>query len=216
MSVEVLADIVLSNQVLSAGVRGRQVRRNQRVAFASGYQSINIAQAQTLREFDLGTVPLRRTDWQEIEALFEITEGGAYGFLLMDPKDSSVSSAEGKVAGPITGAASTFQLFKRYTESVSGRIKDRKITRPNAVQIYVDGSPVASSPDPATGRVEVSGGSGVDPTRITWSGSFYVPVHFLNDQIDWQLDIAGPTPDARFLSGPMVTVREILEGLPVA
>lgn len=215
MSITVLADVILSNQVLSAGVRGRQIRRNQRVSVASGYESINIAQAITLREFDLGTVPLSRAHWQELESLFEVTEGGAYGFLLMDPKDSTVAAGEGFVAGPITGFPGVFQLYKRYTEPVSGRIKDRKITRPKTYQAYIDGSPVTSFSDPANGRTTITGGSGVDPSRITWVGSFYVPVHFANDQIDWQMDIAGPVPDARFLSGPQVTVREILEGLPV-
>lgn len=213
MSLTVLPDVVISNQVLDAGIRGKSLRRNQRSEVASGYETINIAWSRSLREFELGVVPLRRSAWLHIESLFEVTEGGAYGFLLQDPKDSTVATGEGVVAGPITGFPNTFQLFKRYTEPVSGRIKDRKITRPRIVQAYIGGTPAASSFDATTGRIQVTGAT--DPSTVTWTGSFYVPVHFVNDEIDWQLDVAGPDPDARFFSGPSVVVREILEGLPV-
>jgi hypothetical protein len=40
-----------------------------------------------MREFDIATIPLQRGDWEYIESIHEITEGGAYGFLLEDPKD---------------------------------------------------------------------------------------------------------------------------------
>jgi hypothetical protein len=68
--------------------------------------------------------------------------------------------------------------------------------------------------DTTNGRINVAGVT--DPSTITWSGSFYVPVHFLNDQIDWELVVWGQDPDGRFATGPMVTLEEILgDGLPV-
>jgi uncharacterized protein (TIGR02217 family) len=216
MPITVFPDLILSNQVIEGGVKGRSVRKNQRVTAANGYESINISMDRSKREYDLGIGPLRRSAWQQIESIFEVTEGGAYGFLLLDPKDSTVALTEGLVAGPISGAPNTFQLFKRYTEPVSGRYKDRKITRPIAtgLSVRVDGTPATFSVDAETGRIEITGQT--TSAGVTWSGRFYVPVHFLNDQIDWEMVVWGPDPDGRFASGPQVTVQEILEGLPVS
>jgi len=45
---------------------------------------------------------------------------------------------------------------------------------------------------------------------ITWSGSFYVPVHFQSDEIDWDMVRSGPY-DTRLLAGPTVTLSEVRE-----
>jgi len=209
MSILILPDVVLSNQVMEAGVRGRQIRRNQRVRTANGVESINVVWDRTIREYDLGTVPLRRSAWEALESLFEVTDAGAYGFLMMDPKDSSAGTG-GRVA-LVPGETSVYQLFKRYVEPVSGRYKDRKITRPRASTVVVSVSGVATDAtvDGETGRVTIE--SEPTATDVTWTGSFYVPVHFLNDRIDWSMVVAGPTPDGRFLTGPTVTLQEVLE-----
>lgn len=208
MTITVLQDVILSNQVIAQGVRGRQIRKNQRVRTANGSESINIVWDRTLREYDLGVGPLRRTDWQKIESLFEITDGGAYGFLLQDPKDGDAGTG-GRVAA--TATAGTYQLYKRYVEPVSGRYRDRKITRPKAstLAVFVSGVGVTFGYDAVNGTISVAG----SPTAgsITWTGQFYVPVHFMNDQIDWSMVVAGPDPDGRFLSGPTVTLQEVLE-----
>lgn len=137
MSITVLSDVVLPNHVASAGVRGKNMRRNDRVQTDSGQMSINIGWTSTLREFEIGIVPLRVDQWQAIEALHEITEGGAYGFLMEDPKDNHVAS--GGVLAELTPG--TYQLVKRYTDRASRRTKDRRITRPQrgTVQFYLDG-----------------------------------------------------------------------------
>jgi uncharacterized protein (TIGR02217 family) len=215
MTITIFADVILKNQWVEGGIKGRSVRKNQRVTSASGIEAINIVQDKTRREYDIGIAPLRRATWQQLEALFEVTEGGAYGFLLQDPKDSTAAITEGVVAGPITGSPGWFQMFKRYTEPVSGRYKDRKITRPyGPLQVLVSGVSHTYTVDTTNGRINVAGVT--DPSTITWSGSFYVPVHFLNDQIDWELVVWGQDPDGRFATGPMVTLEEILgDGLPV-
>lgn len=216
MSVIVYPEIVMPNAVIEAGIRGRVIRRNERVPVASGYEAINIIWDRSLREYELGTVPLRRAAWQQLEGLFEVTDGGAYGFLMLDPHDSSVGAAEGFMAGPLTGYPNTFQLFKRYWEPVSGRWKDRKITRPIAASLAVtyNGAPATiNGVDVTNGRIEIAGAT--NSALLAWTGRFYVPVHFANDQIDWEMLIAGPNPDARFMAGPSVLLREILEGLPV-
>jgi uncharacterized protein (TIGR02217 family) len=138
MSITVLPDVILPNSVISSGVRGKNMRRNDRVQTDSGDLSINIGWTSTLREFEVGIVPMRVDQWRAIETLHEITEGGAYGFLMEDPKDNHVTSG-GALAELESGG---YQLVKRYADPRSGRTKDRRITRPQpgTVQFYLDGA----------------------------------------------------------------------------
>lgn len=309
-SLVVLSDVTLPEIVLAAGVRGRQIRKNQRTETVSGEVSVNIDWDQTLREFEVGYVPMLPGAWQAIEGLHEVTDGGAYGFLMLDPKDSSVPVGSGLLrawnAGFPVGTIGqgfgepSYQLFRRITSVGSTRTKDRKITRPLTPVILRNGSPVTvgASPgnmaiDATTGqvtfvpdvtqgissitagattvitfasnsgvyaassagqRVYLSGVSGSAASALngrshaisaksasspytltlntattgltatggtaarypqvadalTWSGRFYVPVHFANDALDWELLRGGPA-DGRLISGPSVVLREVLE-----
>ena len=62
-----------------------------------------------------------------IEGIHEVTEGGAYGFLLADPKDESATPATGRAS---LVSRAIYQLAKRYTSIGSTCTKDRTITRP--------------------------------------------------------------------------------------
>jgi uncharacterized protein (TIGR02217 family) len=205
MALVVLADVIFPTSIIAAGVKGKNMRLNERVSMDSGQEQINIVWTQTLRQFELGTVPLRIDQWQTIETLHEITDGGAYGMLLEDPKDNTVTFGVVK-ANP----DGTRQLFKRYLDPVSGRYKDRKITRPRLTGLSLKQSGVeyggAYTIDPLTGKITIS----TDITTLTWTGRFYVPVHFMDDSIDWQIDVAGPY-DARLTSGPNVMLQEVRE-----
>lgn len=210
MAITVFSDVLLPNSIVSAGVSGKQLRLNSRVQADNGQESINVIWGQTLRQYTLGTVPLRVDQWQALETLHEITEGGAYGFLMEDPKDRT--AVLGAMQQPGVDAA-VMQLYKRYREPISGRYKDRKITRPRAATVQVFDSGVFV--DPANYTInEVTGIVTFLSTRtaanLTWTGNFYVPVHFLDDSIDWNLEIAGPA-DARFLAGPSVVLQEVRE-----
>ena len=211
MSITILSDVIAPNSLWSAGARGKQMRQNDRVQVKSGQTQINIGWTRTLREYEIGTVPLTVEQWQALEGLHEVTEGGAYGFLLQDPKDCSASDATGK-ATLINAGAHTYQLIKRYTSEGSTRTKDRIITRPRAAGfiVKISGSPTTSyTLDPNTGIITIP----ADPSaaNVTWSGIFYVPVHFASDEIDWELVIAGAA-DTRLMAGPSVILNEIREG----
>jgi len=205
MAITVFSDVVLPNSLIAAGVRGKNIRRNDRVQTDSGVESINVAWTSTLRQFEIGIIPLRVDQWQVLETLHEITDGGAYGFLMEDPKDNYVASG---------GALSLiepgiYQLIKRYTDPASGRTKDRRITRPKGViTVFEDGAPTAVDVDASNGRVTIDGSPDAD--TLTWTGSFYLPVHFLDDAIDWEL-VAPGSNDARFAAGPSVILQEIRE-----
>jgi hypothetical protein len=195
MAITVFSDVVLPNSIISSGVRGKNIRRNDRVQTDSGQQAINIGWTSTLRQFEIGIVPMRVEQWQAIETLHEITEGGAYGFLMEDPKDSIVAN------GIVKDEGGKLYLFKRYTEARSGRMKDRKITRPRLDTITTSaGTPVLAADGSVTGIA----------ADATWSGRFYVPVHFVDDSIDWDLVAPGGI-DTRFLAGPSVMLQEIRE-----
>lgn len=307
MSLTVFPDVVLSANIIAAGIRGKNLRSNIRVTTTSGEMQINVLWARTLRQYELGVVPLSPEQWAQIEALHEVTEGGAYGFLMQDPKDKLTAAGEGFLqafsGGLLLGSVGfgygvpTYRLAKRYTVTGTSRYKDRLITRPKdtplvfkngvalangsgagqftinastgVVTINEDASAyMASATLGATttidfgtgsfaglfftgGRVwlqgvvgtasavlankshevlSVSGNTMVintsttgmtltnalgmrypQPTdTLTWRGEFYVPVHFMEDEIDWDLARPGDMED-RLIAGPSVVLQEIRE-----
>lgn len=309
MPITIYSDVIMPNSVLSAGVRGKQLRRNTRTQAANGQMRINVDWARTLRQYELGFVPMTVAQWQAIEGLHEITDGGAFGFLLEDPKDSAVDAAAGLLYPYTTALVGSLgagygvpahKMYKRYSSAGSARTKDRAITRPRATPVLkrgaatvvlgaaagnaainydtgtvtfvadasqaisavtVGASTVLTFAD-ATGiiaalavgqRVYVSGITGTAAgtlnglshaitardavaftltistattgltatggtadkypqasEALTWSGRFYVPVHFMADEIDWDLVVAG-TAEARFVAGPSVVLMEVRE-----
>lgn len=207
MSLPVFPDVFMPGMVINSGLTGRLIRRNERNTQVNGAEYINVTWEQALREYEFGTVPMRREAWQAIATLHEITEGGASGFLLQDPTDSTVTS--GGVVTELT--PTTFQMWKRYTHAGSSRTKDRKITRPRAsgLGVMVSGVPVAYTLDANTGILTIA--SAPAAASVTWTGSFYVPVHFMSDTIDWTLVAPSSDPDARYLAGANVVLQEIRE-----
>jgi uncharacterized protein (TIGR02217 family) len=211
MAITVLSDVIVPNSILSAGVRGKQIRNNTRVEAMNGRQTINVNWARTLRQYEFGFVPLSVDQWATIEAMFEVTEGGAFGMLLADPKDQTAKLTEG-VAALMSGT--TYQLHKRTTSAGSTRTKDRRITRPVASGFDIKVSGVSLTVgtqytlNTVTGVVTIP--SAPAAATLTWSGSFYVPVHFLSDEIDWEL-VRGGAFDGRLVAGPTVTLQEVRE-----
>lgn len=310
MSLTVLADVILSEGVIMAGVRGRNRRSNTRAVDGGGYAKVNINWARTLREYDIGIVPMLPSQWQEIEALFEATDGGAYGLLMKDPKDHRTRSGEGLLQAWNTSTDAavgtiglgygvpTYKLHKRYT--FGARTTDRRITRPLAsptvfraaspvtvgvgagqiihtldtgtVTFVADASQsIASITVGASTVLTFANGTGVvaalevgqrvylgsitgtaasvlnglshvitakdaglftltistvttgltatgglaakypqSSETLTWTGSFYTPVHFASDDLDWDILRSGPS-DTRIVAGPSVTLLEVRE-----
>ena len=208
--ITVYTDTILPNSILAAGVRGKQIRSNARSAAFNGSMQINVNWARTLRQYELGVVPLTVEQWQTIEGLHEVTEGGAFGFLMQDPKDASATLANGRVT---LVSGTTYQLQKRYTSAGSTRTKDRKITRPIASGFVLQAAGVTVpganyTLNTVTGTLTIPSAPAF--ATLTWSGSFHVPVHFASDEIDWELVRSGPM-DTRLMAGPSVTVMEVAE-----
>lgn len=305
----VLNDVILPNSVMQAGVRGKQQRNNTRRMSESGYQYVNVNWAKTLRQYEMGFVPMLQEAWQDLEGVYEVTEAGGYGFLMLDPTDQNCLSTRGFMQ-PLAGGAAvgtigqgygvpTFQLFKRYAVTGSSRTKDRRITRPkqaptlkrgaatvtygaaagNAAIDYTVAAVVTFVADVseaitsvtvgattvlnfASGagivaalavgeRVYVSGISGTAAATLnnlshaitakgatsltistattgltasagtaakypqaseamTWGGDFYVPVHFIDDNLDWEMVRGGPAA-TRLVTGPSCVLMEVRE-----
>lgn len=310
MTITVLADVIVPHSIINTGVRGKQIRKNTRTTSIAGYSTVNVDWSKTLRQYEFGFVPLLPTQWQTIEGLHEVTEGGAYGMLLSDPKDSTVAATEGLLQATngtnllgtmgVGFGVPAYKLHKRYTSAGSTRTKDRSITRPLAAgivlkrgaatlvqgagagQVALDSTTgtltfVADTSQAITSiavgattqlnfangtgmvaamavgeRVYITGVTGTAAAALngqshliasegatsitistattglavtapgtalrypqatealTWSGSFYVPVHFANDEIDWEMVRTGPR-DTRLMAGPSVTLQEVRE-----
>lgn len=208
MTITVLDGVVFPDSIIAADQpRGKSMRRNDRVQTDSGSVSVNIGWTQSLREYEFGIVPLLVSQWQEIEALFEITAGGAYGMLLLDPKDHAITTSAGRMS---LVSGSTYQLQKRH--QVASWSHDRKITRPIADSFapYYDGAEIVSyTLDDETGQVTLDAPV-ADASLLSWEGDFYVPVHFINDYIEWEIVRGGPT-DSMMARGPSAMLQEIRE-----
>ena len=210
MGITIYADAILKNGVLSSGVSGKTLRSNTRIQTDTGGMTVNSNWSQGLRQYELASVPRTIDQWRDIESLFQITKGGAFGFLLEDPKDHKVDIGQGK-ATLVSGAV--YQLTKRYIFTGSSQYHDRNITRPKSTGLVVtyDGSNApAYTLDSATGRVTFTGGAVADASLIAWIGEFYVPVHFTNDEIDWELVSPGAY-EARYVAAPSIPISEVRE-----
>jgi uncharacterized protein (TIGR02217 family) len=204
--VQVLADVVMPRMVVAGGITGRQIRRNARAESASGFVSVNVVRSRTRRQYDLGTVPRAVTAWQAIEALYEVTEAGGFGFLLEDPKDSDATADTGRVIQ----VAGVWQLHKRYQVAGGLRYRDRRITRPmGAVRLLVGGVEVAGTVDPDTGIV-VYASAPPDDAVLAWVGRFRVPVHFASDDLEWDVVSSGEYL-RRLVLAQSIILDEILE-----
>lgn len=205
----VLNDVILPNSIIAAaGLQGRNQRSNTRSQSQAGYQAVNVNWARTLRQYDLGFIPMLPAQWATIEGIHEVTEGGAYGFLMEDPKDCSATVATGNALGL---TSTTFQLQKKYTSVGSTRTKQRTIKRPKATgfAIFTSGTPIVTfTLDADTGVVTIPAAPAA--ATLTWSGGFYVPVHFASDDLDWDLLAAGPA-DSRLLAGRSIVLQEVRE-----
>lgn len=306
MSIVVFSDVIVPNGIIMAGVSGTQMRQNTRGQNQGGYATVSAVRDVTMRAYQLGIAPMMVAAWAALEGMYEVTDAGAFGMLLEDPKDSTVSIANGGLQGYVNGIASgvtgfghggpLYGLRKLYSVQGSSRIGSRAVTRPNGTPaLFRGGSPVtagvsagmadlSAAPVYASftadqtrsivsltvgattqvtlgsaigisigGRLWLQGLTGADAAllngqshavtavtgavytlatdttgktitfgaaaahkypqpdeALTWSGQFYVPVHFRDDKLDWEMVVSGPR-DSRYISGPSVWLDEIRE-----
>jgi hypothetical protein len=152
MAITVYSDIILPARVVSAiGLSGKVRRHNTRNRSDNGAINVNIDWARSLQQYEFGAVPMDVSWWQQLEGLFEVTDAGAYGFLLEDPKDTDVSTGllypvQGGVVGGTIGlgyGVPTYRTYKRYSALGTTRTKDRAVRRPQPTPVLTRaGTPV--------------------------------------------------------------------------
>ncbi|OUL98541.1 hypothetical protein [Variovorax sp. JS1663] len=303
----VLEDVIVPECVLAAaGASGKQRRKNDRTVNQGGYATVNVVNDRTLREYLVGVVAMEPALWAEIEGLYEVTDAGAYGMLLKDPKDSSVTQANGAMQGYMAGVefgtpgfgngTPLYGLRQLKKAASSTRTKAIVRTRPNGTpSLYRGGTPVTLGASPGNaslsaapvyvtfvadssqnvnsvsvgattqvtlaaalsglvvgGRLWLQDLTGADASllnnlsheitniagavytlatntagktitaagtgkkypqpdeALTWAGSFYVPVQFADDDMNWDLVKPGEDDD-RLISGNSILLIEIRE-----
>jgi uncharacterized protein (TIGR02217 family) len=308
MPITVLNDVILPESVIRAGIVGKNMRSNVRSISGSGYASININWSRTLRQYEIGIKPMSVAQWYEIEGLHEVTEGGALGFLMRDPKDNEATDTTGALQAWFDNAevgtvgfgygVPVYKLRKKYSSIGGTRVNYRSVTRPaspitvrrNATNVtagdaagnvginydtgtvtfvadtsqaietittgattaldFVDGTGMVSAiavdgrvfitgvtgsaaealnnkshrvSSKSTNRLTIATGTlGLEATggtafkypqptdALAWNGEFYVPVHFANDEIDWEM-LLGGADEGRIIAGNSVVLQEVRE-----
>ncbi|WP_444464160.1 phage distal tail protein, Rcc01695 family [Rhodobacter capsulatus] len=181
---------------ISRGARGGPERRTQIVELASGAEERNASWANSRRRYDVAYGIRRADDLAAVVAFFEARNGRLHGFRFKDWADFKScppSQTPGPTDQPIgtgNGAATLFQLTKRYTSG--SQSWTRAITKPVAgtVTIALNGAPQASgwSVSTTTGLITFTTAPAAG-VGITAGFEFDVPVRFDTDALDVTLDL---------------------------
>lgn len=181
---------------ISRGARGGPERRTQIVELASGAEERNASWAHSRRRYDVAYGIRRADDLAAVVAFFEARNGRLHGFRFKDWADFKSclpSQTPGPADQPIgtgNGAATLYQLTKRYTSGAQSWT--RAITKPVAgsVTIALNGTPQASgwSVSTATGLITFTTAPAAGAV-LTAGFEFDVPVRFDTDALDVTLGL---------------------------
>ena len=180
---------------ISRGARGGPERRTQIVELASGDEERNASWADSRRRYDVAYGIRKADDLAAVIAFFEARGGRLYGFRFKDWSDyksalpSVAISRTDQSLGTGTGAATQFQLVKRYTSGA--QTWTRTITKPVAGTVLVALNGVAQpsgwTVDTATGIITFTVAPGIG-IAVTAGFEFDVPVRFDSEAMDVTLD----------------------------
>ena len=181
---------------ISRGARGGPERRTQIVEMASGDEERNGSWADSRRRYDASYGIRKADDLAAVTAFFEARRGRLYGFRWKDWADyksglpSAIITAMDQPIGTGTGAATTFQLVKRYTSGAQSWT--RTITKPVAgtVVLALNGAPQITGWTVNTSTGVVTFAAAPAPgIAITAGFEFDVPVRFETDTLDVALEV---------------------------
>ena len=150
---DILDDLIFPDEIIATAARGKRRRMTDMVTTEDGGTKTNAVWDRPFRSYDLGLVARPADQWETIATIHDICNGRARGFLLRDPIDSRVSTAEGKLAprdddGVAVGTAGLgygverYRLVKRKT--YAGYNADVEVPKPESgtVALLRGGSPV--------------------------------------------------------------------------
>ena len=180
---------------ISRGARGGPERRTQIVELSSGDEERNATWSDSRRRYDVAYGIRKADDLAAVVTFFEARGGRLYGFRFKDWSDyksslpSVATSRTDQSIGTGTGAATQFQLVKRYTSGA--QTWTRTITKPVAGTLLVALNGVAQpsgwTVDTATGIITFTVAPGIG-IAVTAGCEFDVPVRFDSEAMDVTLD----------------------------
>ncbi len=177
---------------ISLNSEGGPMRKTDIVALVSGHEERNSPWAGSRRRFNAGYGVKSIDDIEDVIAFFEARHGRLCGFRFRDPFDykscriAETPGAEDQFLGTGDGAASDFQLVKRYDSGGASYARDIKKPVSGSVLIALDGAAQTIGADftvdDAAGRVSFTAppGAGVS---VTAGFLFDTPVRFDADEL---------------------------------
>lgn len=194
---------------ISLGAQGGPERRTEIVALGSGREERNAPWAHARRRYEAGYGVRSLADIETVVAFFEARMGRLHSFRWRDPIDWRSSASGGAVTATDQfiavgdGAASAFQLVKRYLSG--GIVYVRPIEAPDAasVRIAVDVAETSAFTLGDRGMVTLDAPPPLG-AAVTAGFSFDVPCRFDTDYLAVNLAAfgAGDIP-----SIPVIEVR---------
>lgn len=195
---------------ISRGSTGGPERRTEIVVTGSGAEERNSRWADSRRRYNAGFGVKSLDDIHLVVAFFEERRGRLHGFRWKDHLDftsglpGAAVTATDQAIGTGDGAATRFQLVKRYGTGLRDYLRD--ITKPVAgsVRVAVNGQEVTGfTLDALTGVVTLAAAP-VPGATVTAGFAFDVPVRFDTDELRINLAqfAGGDIPDI-----PIVEIR---------
>lgn len=195
---------------ISRGSTGGPERRTEIVVTGSGAEERNSRWADSRRRYNAGFGVKSLDDIHLVVAFFEERRGRLHGFRWKDHLDftsglpGAAVTATDQAIGTGDGAATRFQLVKRYGTGLRDYL--RSITKPIAgsVRVAVNGQEVTGfTLDALTGVVTLAAAP-VPGATVTAGFAFDVPVRFDTDELRINLAqfAGGDIPDI-----PIVEIR---------
>lgn len=184
---------------------------------ASGYEQRNQEWSQPRVRYSVGYLAKDLADRNSLIGLIRLAEGRANTFGFKDQADwyfggtlnsagEFVHSSPGIQIGTGNGTRTVFQLVKPHFYGAGS--SDRRILLPNSIRVYVAGSLqtvgthyTLSNP----GGVITFTSAPANGAAIQASGSFWVPVRFDSDEVDFNLS----SPTTGSISVSLIEVLEV-------
>lgn len=150
MTIIVYEDVIVPECVFTPGAGGSRTRQNSRTANQGGFVSANVIRDVTLKTYVFSTIAMTIENFKRIIDLYEVTDAGAYGMLLLDPTDSVITDNDGVMQGymssvenGVIGYGNGGPLYGfRVLYAVASRGRTWPATRPINPVVTRNGSPV--------------------------------------------------------------------------
>jgi len=170
---------------IEQGAQGGPEFFTQVSRLANGSEKRNAVWSQSKPSWDVGYGIQSLSDLRTVLTFFYARRGRLRGFRFKDYSDYTVSL---QTLGTGTGALTTFQAFKRYTDD-GGTTFDRTLTKlvTGSVTVLLNGVPTALfSVNYNTGVITMNSAP-ANGVAITYRCEFDVPVRFDTDKLDVNL-----------------------------